>query len=1410
MDELSNWPWPAEGGSLGFEAPPAKRRKLSSPNSDENNYYEQNRAKEINEPEYIGSLLASEVLRYEIRIDEITADMEELNVEEIKRQVLDTHFSPKSRPSSSGSNAPMPSFLSSYTKMDDFTAIVTATVLQALPNLSRLTRLMDVWSIRLSVLRKVPPLLLALEDAEIALKSGWNTINNPGTWMSKGEDVALSRETFGVMRDVLQDKVTTLGQDLDYMLDTLEGREDTLPESWLDKMEAIEQDYGEWVVSGDRKVREGEWAKMARARKEAEDARRLKEAAAAKAAEEAETARRKAQKEAEEAQAAERAKRKADQEAEDAEKARRQALQDAEDAHNAKLARQRAQKEAEETRAAETAKRKAEEEAEKAEMARRQAFEIAEHARNVEVARQKAKKEAEEAEAAETAKRQAEKDAKAAQMARQQAQIDAENAESARLQSLKDAEEAEMMRQRAQKEAEDAEIAKRQAPKDAEDAETARLHALKESEDAEAKTRQAQKELDDAEATEAAIRKATQDAGNEAARQRDADSVKSLVVQDQQVPEGAAMSLSVSNVALPALAVEAAVATVILKNSGIVQDASAKLSRFSPFDGNDSEESESPLRTPDELSNSRHNGADQYVLEKRIDEVVPNDSTPASPMHFDALQRRSTSRPSTPKGNFSPVSDSEDSGISQSPKIPRFGHGLANFTRRKSSPKLASHERPHSSSFITKGGPVESKDILKPGEVASMPLQDLQTSTRSTFNDDEGSVKNDSLGESNDTEWILSGSPEDKDFEEFSSPPINSLDPDTHNHSEADVSRSKRHSRNISVIPGYSTADPTPEIQEAEPAEYFRAVLSPATTARSPIKMSEPITPSKSPLMLPGQMTVRELLPLLDGSETPIKSPSVAQIPGEAQNRFLPPNEEMLAHSSEINSGGDVCEACDELNQGLQAEEIAVPVLARKDSITRINSGIRQISIPSPRRGSFSSDTPSIVTNRIGNAPSSPMGSPLSPRGPLEPFPESDESPSAGRVGLRVGTSFDYSPPDSPPPVTAISKPRPFQFQQTTAFSSSDPTAPLTPLDPPLLDDIEVSPAPISSPKKASSDDQLQQQISTLLESIPARIHLTSEPDAGHFSPNTLHPKKTRRSITPSLRSSSSMSNYSTNSYTRAPTPSFTLAPAFAKTSHRSRTPGNPEIKLYHLSRSTGEAPIKLFVRLVGEHGERVMVRVGGGWADLGEYLKEYASHHGRRTAADKDKVEIQDLPPRQVSNSSTISSSATIRGNGRDSPVSRPHSVLERPIDRPGSSLNIRKTRNSVGESEYSARGNDIRSPSTPLPNINRLSYETPPSAAGSEASSSGTGPSHRSSSRLSWTEEDSSLGLAGPKSKKVVISEKDQEWVESMKEKVRQASAEKEKRNREREILSQRKTSFGEMEKVGGTKRLFRKSGV
>ena len=1426
VDELSSWSWPAEGGSLGFEVPPAKRRKLSSPSDGDTIGNKQNGTQELNEPEYIGSLLATEVLRYEIRLDEITADMEELNVEEIKRQVLDTHFSAKSRPSSSASNSPMPSFLSSYTKMDDFTAIVTTIVLQALPNLSKLMRLMDVWSIRLSVLRKVPPLLLALEDAEIALKSGWKTINNPGS--QNEEDAALSRETFGIMREVLQDKVTTLGQDLDYMLDTLEGREDTLPESWLDRMETIEQDYGEWVVAGDRKVREGEWAKMAKLRREAEEARKLKEAAAAKAAEEAEKARRKAQQEAEEAEeaeearAAEVAKRKAEQEAEEAERARLKAVQDAEDARLAEIERQRVQMEAEEKRATDEARRKTEQEAEEAEKAMQQAVQDAEDARNREFARQKALREAEEAQAAETAKRKTEQEAEEAErvrqkvlqeslaarnaeVARQRAQKDAEDAEIARLQALKAAEHAhnveiarqqdqedaeqaqaaenakrqaekeaeDLAAQQAQRDAEDAENARLKTQKDAEDAEVARIQALKESEEAAARSRQAQVELEDARALEAATLKATQDAQARAQVQQ-----QEVELQAVQVPEQTGMGISVPTVAVPAIAAAKGSST------------SANLSKISPFDGNDNGEHGPILRPSITIPGSQYDGADCSSIRNSLEEPLHEGSSPTSPIHFAPPPQRS------PSTTISPITEPEGSGSSQSPRSPQPGQALANSVRRASTPKLFSHQRPSSSDATKKRNSLQSNGILIPREAGFVP----RSPTRSLSNHDSPVTHTDP--DIPYDECIVVESTED--IPDHMLPTTQSSVPPVNRSSATDGSRSKRHSRNISVMTGYSSTEPTPEIHQAEVAEYFHPSTSPVMRTRSTVADDELMMHSRLSDISPRPMS-GESVRTFDGSETPTKSLDVAQMPDGAQNMLSPVHEEKTVRSSITGTSGDECEVCDGGIEETALEEDPVPVLASKASITHIDGGVKEISIPSPRRGSISSDTLTVVNGQGNDARSSSVGSPISPR--LEAFLEADESPTAGRIGHRKGASYDYSPPDSPSR-PAFSKRPSLNLEQNPSFSGSDLTEPLTPLDAPVFDEIDVSPAPVSSPKKANSDEQLQKQISTLLESIPARIRLTSEVDANPFSSNTLQPKKTRRSITPSFRPSSSMSNYSTSS--RAPTPSFTLAPAFSKTNHRSRMPGNPEIKLYHLSRSTGEAPIKLFVRLVGEHGERVMVRVGGGWADLGEYLKEYASHHGRRTAADNDRVEIQDLPPRVVSSSSTISSSATIRGNGRDSPVPRPHSVLERPTERPGSSLKVRKTRKSVGETE--SRANDVRSPSTPLPNANRLSYETPPSVAGSEASSTSTAPSFRSSSRLSWTDEDSSLGLAGPKSKKVAISEKDQEWVESMKEKVRQASAEKERRNKERESMkeTQRKTSFGEMDRIGGTKRLFRKGGV
>ncbi|KAH8887402.1 hypothetical protein GQ53DRAFT_784347 [Thozetella sp. PMI_491] len=322
-----------------------------------------------------------------------------------------------------------------------------------------------------------------------------------------------------------------------------------------------------------------------------------------------------------------------------------------------------------------------------------------------------------------------------------------------------------------------------------------------------------------------------------------------------------------------------------------------------------------------------------------------------------------------------------------------------------------------------------------------------------------------------------------------------------------------------------------------------------------------------------------------------------------------------------------------------------------------------------------------------------------------------------------------------------------------------------------LPDDESPPKTPIGSPDKISTsaaDDQLQQQISQILESVPAKIRLTSGPPSINLNPPDFKmPTSTYTRSSTADRFPRSHSSLSTTS-SRAGTPSFLLAPAFGRTSRQRNRGSHGEVKIYHLSRSNGEAPIKLLIRCVGENGERVMVRVGGGWADLGEYLKEYASHHGRRSGGE-GKVEVTGLP--RVS-----------MRRGSSSPPSRPTSALESPV----TPLQVRKTRRNTGEDL------GAKLPKTPLTAVANNANETP---------SSGTSTRSRSSSRLSWTEDDSSLGMAGPRAKHIEMSDESKAWVESVKEKVRIASGER------KPPEQPPGAGFGEIGKVGGTRRLFKK---
>lgn len=467
-------------------------------------------------------------------------------------------------------------------------------------------------------------------------------------------------------------------------------------------------------------------------------------------------------------------------------------------------------------------------------------------------------------------------------------------------------------------------------------------------------------------------------------------------------------------------------------------------------------------------------------------------------------------------------------------------------------------------------------------------------------------------------------------------------------------------------------------------------------------------------------------------------------------------------------------------------------------------------SLPHERRGSEASSASTIIhglqSESAGFSSDPPdHGTPAHQRlrDVVLPSTESDG----------VDLSDDADLPSSPPDFRSSTRSMSVSFNDIPTFveapeEDEGETPPGTPLDTSfgIHDDLSRG-ANRDSPGGMgvnSADDQLQQQISEILDSIPAKIRLASEPSGINLNPPdfrmpTTRPKAKPDSLPP--RSYSSLSNRSS----RAGTPSFTLAPAKNPRARHQR--GNQEIKLYHLSRSNGEAPIKLFIRCVGDSGERVMVRVGGGWADLGEYLKEYASHHGRRGG--EAKVEVRDLP--RVSTAS---------------PPSRPASAMDVLSSSPITPLNVRKARRSVG----SSAGDDLKMarqalpPKTPLTNAAAAEDNSnTPSSGGSSRS--------RPNSRLSWAEEDSSLGMAGPKSKHVEMSEENKAWVESVKAKVRLASGDQRaaaaaatatlglagKSPAATAAAGRAATpdakllpdsgKFGELGKVGSTKRLFRR---
>ena len=204
-----------------------------------------------------GSLPAKLVREYENRIEEIAEDMEALGVEELKDYVRDAHLASNPRRISRTMQA-NPYSRTNYIHLDDFTAVITSTIMQSLPIISRLNALIATWSIRLSILRQIPDFLELLELSQNIIADAWDAIGNmDGMIETNGLETA--KTTLHSKRITLEENIRELGRRLDSMLDILEGREDTIPEEWIDSMESIEAEFGEWVVETERRLMEEGW-----------------------------------------------------------------------------------------------------------------------------------------------------------------------------------------------------------------------------------------------------------------------------------------------------------------------------------------------------------------------------------------------------------------------------------------------------------------------------------------------------------------------------------------------------------------------------------------------------------------------------------------------------------------------------------------------------------------------------------------------------------------------------------------------------------------------------------------------------------------------------------------------------------------------------------------------------------------------------------------------------------------------------------------------------------------------------------------------------------------------------------------------------------------------------------------------
>lgn len=1298
--EVLAWQWPRKtDAQLGKGFIPPTRTTQDEP-----------------EIEYFGSLPAEVVQRYETRIEEIRDGMDSLDVEELKEHVLNAHIPARSRPSSSASTISIgpPSF--SYVQLSDFTAIVTATILRLLPTLSRLNFLLTTWDVRLLVLRQVPGLLSGLQRARVAMDSSMAALKI--VYPPEETDSLFSRDAFHSKRAELEAIVVSAGRGMDKILDALEGRQDSLPEGWIDDLEAIEADFSTWAVEAEKRAVMDELMRLNKPKPAVE---------------------------------------KKEPEVQVRGFATEQAIQESDKP---------------------TPKTSSEDHS-KSDV---NAHEVTKDRKLVEIS----------------------------------ANIPGSlsNTSSAGDKSLQT------------KLPDGTSDLISGIPKDSAQSEEPcqRIDAVLSADPADESPKHCAIHLDGSADLDTHL-PAHEGASHQHVIVM--NNSQELIVESTQPTSGTITDLEsntknhplpnvVQHVSRdkqhPPFAREDSTASA----SGVLRpsDPSLDNENISRDLLDDSEIALDKGFQPQSLSNNPNTDSDtghgklsndESTLSVLKSERKDDNEVPISPV-ADIPGEEDQTLPgilvenvaldgddSSSEQNLSSEHVAPDNILEKGPDIEHLNHVVSMPEKvstpiAKASDDLVNHidsSRLEQLEDIPHTERMSEAAAAKTAEDESHRNHDMQNAKAAPVTDPSDQIADGvhimRASELQGSAALVDTStdtrprtPERAQFPENSSPhvvPFSSLFSHPRDRSSSDA----RNQTRLRTVPTETGAERTGVDEE-----------SPKLILESPIRMSK-LRPKPLRFSKGQPKSHRRDVSDLSGADSPVfdymslsspetreayasgspRTPLIAETPIPAQhdstNHARSNSQATLRQEHLYNFDGrrpsrpefKHCRTASLPLQRFINEDVHQDY---DDDFAEDLQPLDRSFTPSP--GKLSNDElsslrergiPLDIRKRATAVRDSTSGSldfsthDTITRDKLVRRQGIQEASDSSHLSQNVQRPSSSKAPSIPARSNKRLKP------QNDMRPGSTMTGSIRPHTPPELS----RPA---SPLAKVAEDDLEEKIHSILNTIPARIRLTHAPSTEglHLNSSVASQRNERLgSVSPRWPSSRSST----------PTPSLYLTPAYNRARRaRSHITEEGSVRVYHLHRGKTAPPTKLFVRTVGEGGERVMVRVGGGWADLGEYLREYAIHHGARRASEQPKVEVQEIPSHSSpSYSSPGGTPIQLSNNGRTTP-SRPGSSLS---SRSPSSLAVRKTRQpSVSPSGHNhsvVESQTIGDSASPMSVVSSRNRRFSISSNNSiSVASTGDSPFAGSSHSAAVTP----LGLAGPKprSRRVSISPESEAWVEDV----------------------------------------------